>query len=134
MTYFADGTPYSYLSEFVDGSVNVGWLDASVPYPTGDVPPGFTGRLVELCRESVNRTRGWHYCNLCPRPAGPVPPPITVTSPSGDFPVGSGEIRVDAEDGVRYAAPDMVAHYVIEHRYRPPDAFVQAVVEQREAS
>jgi hypothetical protein len=128
MTYFKDGSPYSYLAEFADGSVNVGWLDAAEAYPTGDVPPEFTRLLVELCRDSVNRTRGWHYCNLCPRPAEPVPPPITVPSPDGDFPVGHGEIRVDGPDGVRYAAPDMLAHYVLAHRYRPPGEFVEAVL------
>ncbi|HEV2783153.1 MAG TPA: hypothetical protein VGX25_27540 [Actinophytocola sp.] len=134
MTYFEDGSPYRYLPEFQDGSVNVGWLDAAEPYPTGDVPADFAERLVELCRNPVNRTRGWHYCNLCPRPAEPMPQPITVKSPEGDFPVGFAEIRVEGSNGVRYAAPDMIAHYVLEHRYRPPDAFIEAVRQQGDAS
>lgn len=128
MTYYKDGTPYAYLPEFIDGSVNVGWLDAAEDYATGHVPPGFTDRLVELCRNPVNRTRGWHYCNLCPKPSDLVPPSIEVRSADGDFPVGHGEIRVEGKDGVRYAAPDMIAHYVLEHEYQPPKDFIEAVL------
>jgi hypothetical protein len=129
MTYFKDGSPYGYLPEFIDGSVNVGWLDAAEPYTTGDVPAELVERLVELCRNSVNRTRGWHYCNLCPKPTESFPQPITVKSPAGDFPVGFGEIRVQGKDGVRYAAPDLIAHYVVEHHYRPPEQFVHTVLD-----
>jgi hypothetical protein len=134
MTYFEDGSRYSYLSEFEDGSVNVGWLDAAEPYATGEVPAGFIDRLVDLCRNPVNRTRGWHYCDLCPRPAEPMPPPITVKSDAGEFPVGFGEIRVEGRNGVRYAAPDMIVHYVLEDGYRPPEEFIEAVVQQGESS
>jgi hypothetical protein len=130
MTYFEDGTPYRYLPEFADGSVNIGWLDRANPHPTGPVAAEFAERLVELCRKPVNLTRGWHYCNLCPTPTEPMPEPITVKSPAGDFPVGHGEIRVDGTGGARYAAPDMIAHYVHVHGYRPPDPFVEAVVQQ----
>ncbi len=133
MTYFEDGTPYRYLAEFEDGSVNVGWLDATQPYATGDVPAGFAEGLVELSRKPVNLTRGWHFCNLCPKPPEPVPQPIMVKSPEGDFPVGHGEIRVEGRNGVRYAAPDMIAHYVLEHGYRPPEEFIEAVVQQGES-
>lgn len=134
MTYFKDGTPYRYLAEFEDGSVNIGWLDTAEPYAQGEVPAEFTERLVELSRKPVNLTRGWHFCNLCPKPPEPMPQPITVKSPEGDFPVGHGEIRVEGRNGVRYAAPDMIAHYVLEHGYRPPEEFIEAVVQQGESS
>jgi hypothetical protein len=134
MTYFKDGTPYRYLAEFEDGSVNVGWLDAAEPYAQGEVPAEFAERLVQLCRKPVNLTRGWHFCNLCPKPAEPMPAPVTVKSDAGEFPVGHGEIRIEGKNGVRYAAPDMIAHYVLEHRYRPPEEFIEAVVQQGESS
>jgi hypothetical protein len=129
VTYFEDGTVYGYLDEFADGSVNVGWLDASVPFPTGDVPDAFVDRITELCRQPVNLMRGWHYCNLCPRTTNSdLPPPTTAGVPEDDYPVGDGEIRVPGTEGVRYAAPDMLVHYVRVHGYRPPHVFVDAVL------
>jgi hypothetical protein len=129
MTYYEDGSSYSYLAEFVDGSVNVGWLDSAMPIPTGDFPDEFVDRLTELCRYPVNLTRGWHRCNLCPPSEEPGrPSPTTVTSPDGEYLVGHGEIRVEGEKGARYAAPDMIVHYVREHGYQPPDYFIDAVL------
>lgn len=51
-----------------------------------------------------------------------------VQDPEGDLLVGGAEIRVRAKDGVVYAAPDMIVHYVLAHRYLPPAAFVEAVI------
>ena len=134
MTYFADGSPYSYLKEVNDpGSVNVGWLDAAFPFATGPVATAFVDRLRKICQTGVNRTRGLHRCNLCGlEPTVGMPPPIAVQSSAGPFIVGGAEIRVTGRDGVRYAAPDMIIHYVETHGYRPPDYFVEAVLEARD--
>ncbi|GAB4585034.1 DUF7919 family protein [Nocardia sp. IFM 10818] len=129
MTYFEDSSPYSFIDEFKDGAISIGWLDEAEVYARGETPGEFSERLVELCRNSVNRTRGWHTCNLCPRPAGPMPAPTVTKSSNGDFPVGFGEIRVEGTDGVKYATPDMIAHYVCEHSYRPPMEFIEAVLQ-----
>ena len=40
--------------------------------------------------------------------------------------VGNGEIRIADEDGLVFAAPTMILHYIVEHRYLPPDAFIEA--------
>jgi hypothetical protein len=58
-----------------------------------------------------------------------MPPAAEVESPTGPFVVGGAEIRVTSKEGVRYAAPDMIIHYVEMHRYRPPGSFVRAVLE-----
>jgi hypothetical protein len=129
MSYFEDGSRYRYRPEFEDGSVNIGWLDASQAYPAGPVPGAFVERLTELCLHGVNRMRGFHYCNLCPPTPGPdLPEPAHIWTPEGEYAIGSAEIRVDGADGVRYAAPDLVIHYVTEHGYRPPDGFIEAVL------
>ena len=130
MTHFADGTRYSYHAEASEeGLLNVGWLDASERFPQGDVSAEFTEALAELCRHGVFRTRGLHRCNLCPRREGPdLPPPTRVPSNGDDFIVGSAEIRVSSQHGITYAAPDMIIHYVQAHDYRPPDAFIDAVI------
>lgn len=131
MTYFADGSPYEYNA--LEGpAVNVGWLDQDFDFPKGPVPREFIAVLTELCRSGVLAMRGTHYCNLClPRQQWSGYESLTpakVESATGDFYVGNAEIRVAGPDGITFAAPNMIIHYVIEHGYRPPDAFVAAVL------
>lgn len=130
MTFFEDGSAYRYLAEGVgSGAINVGWLDVEHVFAAGPVPSAFVDRLLVRCRSPLLRTRGFHRCNLC-EPAGSVgvASGVVVESAGGDFVVGGAEIRVLAENGVCFAAPDMVIHYVVEHGYRPPDAFVEAIL------
>jgi hypothetical protein len=44
--------------------------------------------------------------------------------------VGDAEVRVRASNGTVYAAPNLIVHYVAEHKYRPPDAFLGAVIDE----
>ncbi|MCX7805518.1 MAG: hypothetical protein N3A38_10060 [Planctomycetota bacterium] len=38
------------------------------------------------------------------------------------------EIRVLGRDGKIYAAPTLIYHYVVAHKYRPPQEFIDAVM------
>jgi hypothetical protein len=40
---------------------------------------------------------------------------------------GNGEIRVAAANGITYVAPVLVLHYVVAHKYLPPQEFIDAV-------
>ncbi|HEX2312604.1 MAG TPA: hypothetical protein VHJ17_02660 [Thermomonospora sp.] len=73
-------------------------------------------------RRLVNRTRGWHECFLCP--AGPYP--IRMDFEGTELALGDAEIRVVGPDGTVYAAPNLVAHYIGAHSYRPPQGFIDA--------
>lgn len=112
MAYFKDLTPYTYSSgtfaEQTD-AVNVGWLEQPWPFETGEVPRGFVDRLYALAQRPINLYRGSHTC-WC------------------GHATGNGDIRVVGADGVTYAAPVLVAHYVSAHRYKPPQAFIDAVM------
>lgn len=127
--FYEDLSEYEYLAEdtFEDrGSgfhalwyrptyarLNVGWLEAGRPYPTGPVPDGLVGKLEAI--QSVQRMNvclGVHECCLCP---------------PGEGPEGNGEVRIPGEPGIAYAAPFLVTHYVAVHGYKPPGAFVDAV-------
>src|SRR5215471_8278732 len=69
MTWFADLSPYKYLS--TDPQVlNVGWLDGSRDFSTGDVPREFVEELHVLARRPQKLCRGMHFCNLCTPPEG----------------------------------------------------------------
>lgn len=112
MAYFADLTPYTYSSSrFAEqtDAVNIGWLEQPHSFALGDVPAGFSERLRALIDEPINLYRGWHTC-WCGQAQG------------------NGDIRVLSMDGVRYAAPVLIAHYVQVHHYKPPQAFIDAVM------
>lgn len=126
VTYFRDGSPYEYLGATENSAVNVGWLDRRHPFATGKTPTAFVSMLARLCEEPVGMTRGWHSCNLCDERA-PQPGPTSVTVDGADVLVGSAEIRVTGADGAVFAAPNMIVHYVADHRYLPPMEFVNTV-------
>ncbi len=41
--------------------------------------------------------------------------------------VGNGEIRIAGENDRVFAAPRMILHYIVKHRYLPPEAFIEAL-------
>jgi hypothetical protein len=128
MTYYADLTPYSYLCDRVRApdapspgprELNVGWLDSGVPHSRGAPPADLAETLQRMRRtHRARQTRGFHLCPWC-APG--------LARPLDDCPRGSAEIRVPG-DGVVYAAPELVAHYVEAHEYLPPAEFVRAVL------
>jgi hypothetical protein len=134
MTGFDELTPYSYMPDTLpDGvtALNVGWLEGTNEFRRGDTPDGFLGALLALIREHpAAKTRGWHACSL-PHPEGRLPYPHTVEGDEGAIRLGAAEVRVVSETGDVLAAPDLVYHYVNDHGYLPPDAFVEAVMARR---
>ncbi len=44
-----------------------------------------------------------------------------------EFTVGNGEIHISGEGSTVYVAPTMIVHYIIEHHYLPPAAFIEAL-------
>jgi hypothetical protein len=124
MTYYPDLSPYEYF-ESDEKMLNVGWLDADHDFPRGPVAPAFVDALLRLNKDSRNQTRGFHWCVFCEEAFEDVPNPYL---PSGVASMGTAEIHAVGADGVRYAAPTLVIHYVIEHEYLPPEVFVAAVL------
>jgi hypothetical protein len=128
--YIPDGSPYTYgpVPEDVR-AVAVAWLDAAHPYGVGRVDGTFVDRLLEACREHATaRTRGYHPCPFC---SAEGPSPTTFARDGKSLSLGDAEVRVVAEDGTWLVAPTLVLHYVAEHSYQPPPAFVEAVCARR---
>ncbi|MFD5100528.1 DUF7919 family protein [Streptomyces albidochromogenes] len=133
MTYYADLTPYTYDTDSGAPTsaptapravphVNVGWLGRVRPYAKGDAPAGLVEALRGMQRtHRAQQTRGYHFCPWCAARM------LGLLGARDTCPRGSAEIRV-VGDGVVYAAPELITHYVEAHAYAPPAAFVRAVL------
>jgi hypothetical protein len=127
--YFEDLSPYCYyLKAGLDNVLNVGWLDAFHPFNVGDVSSCFLSTLCALAAEMhpdvdihVNRMRCIHPCNLCGEENLPMK-----DYRGRQYNLGMSEICIPG-DGLWYAAPSMVLHYIEVHRYSPPTGFIAAV-------
>lgn len=102
----------------------VGWLSAEHSFTKGGVPTAFLERLWQFAKNWRQSTTalGWgcymgsHGCALCEMG----PPPWRRFRAAGNLGVPSA--------GLLFVAPEMIAHYVEVHRYRPPDEFIAAVM------
>ncbi|MEU8084882.1 hypothetical protein AB0B57_14825 [Micromonospora sp. NPDC049101] len=132
MTYFADLTPYTYLERHEEDEqgaadeplLNVGWLEAAHPFPTGAPPDGLLPALTELAKARVRQTRGHHYCEICVRDMGE---DASEAYRQGVLARESAEFEVRG-DGVAYAAPQLLLRYVTAHEYLPPAEFCAAAL------
>lgn len=122
MSYFADLTPHTYTPTNGEDVLNVGWLDVSEDYQRGETSSEFRTALQRLSANPIILHRGFHMCQFCPAEDARIWPP------SHPERLGNGQIRVRSADGVWYAAPVMIYHYVVEHGYRPPAAFIEAAL------
>jgi hypothetical protein len=126
MAYFEDLSDYTYfrLEFYRPRTKNVGWLDSAHEFPKTTPTHELLDLIWDYCKISVAQSRGLHDCEYC-------------TSGSSNYVIrngqplllGTSEIRVFAKDGVIYAAPTLIYHYVFVHHYRPPDEFVRALRE-----
>jgi hypothetical protein len=111
MAHFKDLEPFSSACEALTA---VGWLTRDVSFDRGDVPPEFFTRLKELCAAPWQFvvSMGLHPCDLC----------------QFDALAFTANLYVPYQGRI-YVAPVGITHYVAAHWYRPPDVFVQAVME-----
>lgn len=124
MTYYDDLTPYTYMDK-KDGRalINVGWLDKDHIYNKGNVDEGILSKILMLCMNTQNRTRGYHVCPYCVEPLFGIPVVINGKT----IKLGSAEIWVPDDDKKVFIAPDLIYHYIKEHNYLPPKEFISAV-------
>jgi len=126
MAYYPDLSPYTYSCNWGDQTVlNIGWLDAAHTYPTGMVTGSFLDQLWAFCRQPAFRSGGYNGCEFCQK----LWTPIYENREGEELKLSSAEIRVVDQDGVVYAAPDLIYHYVVAHAYLPPEVFIRAVME-----
>lgn len=128
MTYFQDFTVCTYFDAFGDRGgwlcrlIAIGWLEKGHAFATGPTPIDLVKKL-QLLREDFSRTfsyvlfRGLHSCSLC-EGEGRTPAPLEHSSANLFIPF----------QGLVFAAPGRIDHYVETHFYGPPNDFVTAVM------
>ena len=124
MAHFLDLTPYVYgpsCASAEERVVNVGWLAEADNFRRGKFGGRLLEKLLRLCNRQVNITRGLHRCPFCGKS------PIRIPFGENEILLGSAEIRVWGSDGIVFAAPTLIYHYIRDHDYMPPDEFVNAL-------
>lgn len=110
---------YADLSNECDGGAGpfvraVGWLSKDHPYNVGSVSDEFIATLNQHVEEAWQGAvpAGVHHCELCV-----------------DKPVTNGLNLCIPTATELYSSPAMITHYVTAHGYRPPDEFIDAVMQ-----
>jgi len=126
MSYFEDRSDYTYHDSFFHRATtkNIGWLDATHEFSKVAPAEQELDLIWTYCKVSVAQMRGLHDCELCPPNASNY-----VKRHDEPLLLGSAEIRVFGKNGIIYAAPNLVYHYVSIHDYKPPDEFLRALKE-----
>lgn len=125
-----DMTEYHSPSTIPPGvqALNVGWLGRETDFLQGDAPEGFIEALTELCaHHSTNKMRGWQRCQLSHAKQA-VEYPVQFTLRGEEFALGDAEVRVPSPEGSLLVAPNLILHYVTDHKYLPPQKFIESVM------
>ena len=123
MSYFEDLSEYRYIEPgYYAGTRNVGWLEPEFAFETAAPSEDLINDLWAFCTISVAQTRGFFVCRLCGKHEGG-----DATYKGVELSLGSAEIRVISRSGEVFAAPTLIFHYVRDHHYCPPSAFLEAL-------
>jgi hypothetical protein len=137
VTYFPDYSPYAYGHGSHPGVVHVGCLDNVHSYSKGAVDARLIEKMKFLVSKPVELYRGIHICELCAEPPDLVktnlPNPVVIDPNCARARwvaqrSSNGEIRVSRE-GIIFAGPVLIVHYIEAHNYLPPTEFLKTVEE-----
>lgn len=127
--FYEDMSDYCYyLKKPLNTVQNVGWLDSSRKYKTGEISKYFLPKLAciitgnDIFNAQVNVIRGVHPCALSN---------CTINDVNCDqyykANLGSSEVWIPFNNNF-LATPTMVYHYIEKHHYLPPEPFIKAVM------
>jgi len=126
--YFPDLTPCRYgngpcsQKSWRAPLLAIGWLEHPHPFTLGDPPAELRSRIKAVIRQNANHLHpiaffGLHECSLC----------AAIRSCDSSLPGSHTNLFVPG-DGVIFAAPGRVDHYLEAHSYLPPKQFIDAVL------
>lgn len=123
MVYFTDLATFDYHSgpfscdEWECPLLSVGWLEKEFAFDKGPSPTWLIDRISSI-RISTKAQflqwafRGLHSCTLCEKHTMLTDSHINLFVPGVDC---------------VYVAPGRIDHYILEHAYKPPQVFVEAI-------
>jgi hypothetical protein len=124
MAYYPDLSPCPYFGKVkADKLVSVGWLDSEHTIPNGESDELFMDKLIDLLVKpwAPMYFLGYADCPFCTLDS------YGITYKDKKIVVGALNLFVPG-DGFLYAAPSMIAHYILTHDYVPPQEFRDAVL------
>ena len=121
MAYFEDLTTYRYGGAPETGVLHIGWLDHHHTFPQAEPAPELLDRIWAHSPYAFASCLGHHTCDLCQQAS------MTYSHRGQSLMLGSAELRIGTQTGLVYAAPNLLFHYVRDHHYAPPAAFVEAL-------
>jgi hypothetical protein len=119
VTWYKDlGRCHYFDGEGFQPSCAVGWLERGHSYDTGEFDGQLFSALSDLAMSPWEpiMVMGYHACTLCEDSAG-----------FADSKKGIHNLFIPGE-GVLFVAPELILHYMRDHRYKPPEEFRQAVL------
>lgn len=110
----------------------VGWLGDCVPNE-GETPSECISQLWEAYKTRMvisDGTAGWHDCELCKGkeeryPGGEVGPIVGWRGRQLRI-YGHGHFLIRHNEIV-FLSPVLILHYILDHGYKPPEVFIEAV-------
>lgn len=118
MTWYKDLTECDYFGkEYAQNLRAIGWLEGGKLFPVGEINIMVLQKIIELRKNpwTLGRTmfRGYHSCDICKL--------------ESELEEGTINLFIPAE-GFLYVCPELIIHYIKEHKYIPPNEFCKAVL------
>ena len=116
MSYYKDLTPCDYFPFKHEGNlISVGWLEKGYEYEKKAISNEVYQKLQHLLKDPFQPViaAGFHECSLC------------------QFESEKNGIKnlFVPYQGKIYVCPELILHYINAHNYRPPEIFIEAILE-----
>ncbi len=99
--------------------VAIGYLSIDEEFEKGEVSTSFLTKLKVLWDEGMTLgSMGHHECEFC----------IDEGNYEGRATSSSEKELVDRENKIKYLFPEMIFHYIIEHKFKPSNEFIEFVM------
>ena len=99
--------------------VAIGYLSIDEEFEKGEVSQNFLNKLKILWNEGgCSMSLGFHECEFC----------IDEGNYENRGKSSSEKVLVDRENKIKYCFPEMIFHYITEHKFKPSNEFIEFVM------